>query len=99
MVHVTTIVAGEVVVFIAIVAEGDIIGVDGDITGVEKAAAMATGVIVAGAMAAHESVIIIHGYDVYVRHQFIAIVAIGIVVITAIFTDIIIVSHMILSSP
>ena len=99
MVHVTAILASEVVIFVAIVAEGYIIGVDGDITGVEKAAAMATGVIVAGAMAAHEPIIVIHSYDVYVRHQFVAIVAIGIVVVAAILTDVIVITHMVLSSP
>jgi hypothetical protein len=99
MVHVATIVASEVIVFVAIVAQGYIIGIDGDVTGVEKAAAMATGVIVAGAMSAHEPVIVIDGYNVYVRHQFIAIVTIGIVVITAIFTDIIAITYMVLSSP
>jgi uncharacterized membrane protein YidH (DUF202 family) len=60
---------------------------------------MAASVIVAGAMAAYEPMIVIDGHDVYVRHQFVAIVAIGIVVVAAIFTDIIIVSQMILSSP
>ena len=99
MVHVTAILTAKVVIFITIVAEGDIIGVDGDITGVEKAVAMATGVIVTGAMAAYEPVIVIHSYDVYIGHEFVAIVAIAIIVVAAIFTDIIIVSHMILSSP
>ena len=60
---------------------------------------MATGVIVAGAMAAYESVIVIDGYDVYVRYQFVAIVAIGIVVVTAILTDVIVIAYMVLSSP
>ena len=50
-------------------------------------------------MAAHESVIIIHGYDVYVRHQFVAIVAIGIIVVAAILTDVIVITYMVLSSP
>jgi hypothetical protein len=99
MVHVAAILASEVVIFIAICAQGYIIGIDGDVTGVEKAAAMATGVIVAGAMAAYEPVIVIDGYNVYVRHQFIAIVAAAVVVITAIFTDIIAITYMVLSSP
>ena len=99
MVHVAAIFAGEIVIFVAIVTQGYIISVNSDVTGVKKAAAMATGVIVAGAMAAYESIIVIHGHDVYVRHQFIAIFAIGIIVVAAIFADIIIVSHMILSSP
>ena len=60
---------------------------------------MATGVIVAGAMAAYEPMVVIDGYDVYIGHEFVAIVAIGIIVVAAIFTDIIIVSNMILSSP
>jgi triacylglycerol esterase/lipase EstA (alpha/beta hydrolase family) len=61
--------------------------------------AMAASVIVTGAMAAHEPVIVIHGYYVYVRHQFIAIFAIGIIVVAAIFTDIIAITYMVLSSP
>ena len=99
MVHVTAIFAGEVVVFVAIVAEGYIIGVNSDVTGVKKSAAMAAGVIVTGAMATHEPIIVIHSYDVYVRYQFVAIVAIGIVVVTAILTDVIVITHMVLSSP
>ena len=97
MVHVTAILASEVVIFIAIGAEGYIVSINGDVAGIEKAVAMAAGVIVTGAMAAYEPVIVIHGYDVYIGHQFVAIVAIAIVVITAIFTDIIIISHMVLS--
>jgi hypothetical protein len=68
MVHVAAILASEIVIFVAIVAQGYIIGIDGDVTGVEKSAAMATGVIIAGAMSAHEPMIVIDGYDVYVRH-------------------------------
>ena len=97
MVHVTTIFASEVVIFVAICAQGYIVSVDGDVTGVEKSAAMATSVVVTGAMAAHETVIVIHGYNVYIGHEFVAIVTVAIVVITAIFADIIIVSHMVLS--
>ena len=97
MVHVTAILASEIVIFVAIVAEGDIISIDGDVAGVEKAAAMAASVIVTGAMAAYEPAIVIHGYYVYVRHQFVAIVAAAVVVITAILTDIIIVSNMVFS--
>jgi hypothetical protein len=59
--------------------------------------AMATSVVVTGAMAAYEPMVVIHSYDVYVRHQFIAIFAIAIIVVAAIFTDVIIVSHMVFS--
>jgi hypothetical protein len=99
MVHVTAIVTSEIVIFVAIVAQGYIIGIDGDVTGVEKAVAMAAGVVVTGAMAAYEPMIVIHSYDVYIGHEFVAIVAIAIIVITAIFADVIVVSYMVLSSP
>jgi hypothetical protein len=58
---------------------------------------MAAGVVVTGAMAAYEPMIIIHSYDVYIGHEFVAIVAAAVVVVAAIFTDIIIVSYMVLS--
>jgi hypothetical protein len=61
--------------------------------------AMAASVIVTGAMAAHEPMIIIDGYDVYIGHEFVAIVAIAIIVITAIFADVIVISYIVLSSP
>ena len=99
MVHVTAIVTSEIVIFVAIVAQGYIIGIDGDVTGVEKAVAMAASVVVTGAMAAYEPMVVIDGYDVYIGHEFVAIVAAAIIVVAAIFTDIIIVSYMILSSP
>jgi hypothetical protein len=60
---------------------------------------MAASVIVTGAMAAYEPVIIIDGHDVYIGYEFVAIVAIAIIVITAIFADVIVVSYMVLSSP
>jgi hypothetical protein len=60
---------------------------------------MAASVVVTSTVAAYEPMIIIDGHDVYIGYEFVAIVAIAIIVITAIFTDIIIVSHMILSSP
>jgi hypothetical protein len=50
-------------------------------------------------MAAYEPMVVIDGYDVYIGHEFVAIVAAAIIVVAAIFTDIIIVSYMILSSP
>ena len=99
MVHVTAIFAGEVVVFVAIVAEGYIIGVNSDVTGVNKSAAMAAGVIVTGAMATHEPIIVIHSYDVYVRHQFVAIVTIAIIVVAAILTDVVVTTYVIHGSP
>ena len=61
--------------------------------------AMAASVVVTSAMAAYEPVIVIDGHDVYIGYEFVAIVAIGIVVITAIFTDVIVITHMVLSSP
>jgi hypothetical protein len=97
MVHVAAILASEVVIFIAICAQGYIVSVDGDVTGIEKSLAMAASVVVTGAMAAYEPVIVIDGHDVYIGHEFVAIVAMGIVVIAAIFADIIIVSYMVLS--
>jgi hypothetical protein len=60
---------------------------------------MATGVIVAGAMAAYEPMIVIHSYDVYIGHEFVAIVAAAIIVVAAIFADVIPISYMVLSSP
>jgi hypothetical protein len=60
---------------------------------------MAAGVVVTSTMAAYEPVIVIDGHDVYIGHEFVAIVAIAIIVITAIFADVIVVSYMVLSSP
>ncbi len=56
---------------------------------------MATGVIVVSAAAAYESAIIIYSYHLFVRHQFFAIFAIAVVVITAIFTDVIVRTYVI----
>jgi hypothetical protein len=99
MVHVTAIVTSEIVIFVAIVAQGYIIGIDGDVTGVEKSVAMAAGVVVTGTVPAYKPMIIIDSHNVYIGHEFVAIVTIGIVVITAIFTDIIAITYMVLSSP
>jgi hypothetical protein len=97
MVHVAAILASEVVIFIAIGAEGYIISIDGDVAGIEKSLAMAASVVVTGAMAAYEPMVVIDGYDVYIGHEFVAIVAAAVVVVAAIFADVIIVSHMVFS--
>jgi hypothetical protein len=68
VIHFTTIFASEVVILITIVAQSYIIGVDGDVARAEKSAAMATSVIVIGALSAYESVIVIHRYYVYIGH-------------------------------
>jgi len=65
VVHFAAILAGEVVIVIAIAAEGYIISVDGDVVGAEKSAAMATSVIIIRAILAYKPVIVIHGYYVF----------------------------------
>jgi hypothetical protein len=60
---------------------------------------MAASVVVTGAMAAYEPVIVIDGHDVYIGYEFVAIVAAAVVVITAIFADVIPISYMVLSPP
>jgi hypothetical protein len=56
---------------------------------------MATGVIVAGAMAAYEPIIVIHRYYVYIGHQFVAIFATVIIGIAAIFADVVVTPYMV----
>ena len=93
------ILAGEVMIFVAIVAQGYIMSIDGDVARAEKPTAMAASVIVIGATSAHEPVIVIYGYYVCVGYLLIAIFAISIVVIAAIFADIIVTPNVVLCPP
>jgi len=68
MVDFTAPLAGEIVIFVAIRAQGYIMSVGNDVVKAEQVAAMATSIIVIGAAFANEVAIVIYGHYVFIRY-------------------------------
>jgi len=68
MIDFTAIFAGEIVIFVAICAQGYRMSIGDDVVVAEQVAAMAASIIVIGAAAADESAIVIYGHYVLIRY-------------------------------
>jgi hypothetical protein len=60
--------AGEVMIFVAIRAQGYIMSVGGNVIVAKQLAAMAASIVIIGALSAYESAIVIYSCYLFVRH-------------------------------